>query len=140
MSSLVFTVLRRSGTISKLKKKKGDRHLFIKMKRCLSPFKRCLSPFLIFLLVLVFAGGCATMPEFMNRAYDAQKRAREAGFDKEYVKAGIFTLMTYQRFTPLEKHNHLELLTDTEISNGVKLAEENCHVDLSAYGGKCGRI
>ena len=47
------------------------------------------------------------MPAFMDRAYAAQKRARRAGFDKEYVKAGIFTLMTYQRFTPLEKGNSL---------------------------------
>ncbi len=38
------------------------------------------------------------MPAFMERAYSAQKRACLAGFDKEYVKSGIFTLMTYRRF------------------------------------------
>ena len=44
------------------------------------------------------------MPAFMERAYSAQKRACQAGFDKEYVKAGIFTLTTYQRLkAPSEK-------------------------------------
>lgn len=38
------------------------------------------------------------MPEFMDRAYEAQKTARLGGFDKEYVKASGFELMTYQRF------------------------------------------
>ncbi|MCX5678073.1 MAG: alpha/beta hydrolase [Candidatus Omnitrophica bacterium] len=52
----------------------------------------------LILLMLVFASGCATMPEFMDRAYEAQKTARQAGFDKEYVKAPGFELMTYQRF------------------------------------------
>ncbi|MCX5666820.1 MAG: alpha/beta hydrolase [Candidatus Omnitrophica bacterium] len=50
------------------------------------------------LSIVVSAGGCATMPSFMNRAYDAQKTACQADFDKEYIKAGIFTLTTYQRF------------------------------------------
>lgn len=63
--------------------------------------------FLLAILVSISALGCATMPEFMDRAYDAQRRARDAGFDKEYVNASGFELMTYRRFTPLEKGNSL---------------------------------
>ena len=48
--------------------------------------------------VSVSVGCAAAMPEFMERAYSAQKKARQSGFNKEYVKAGIFTLTTYQRF------------------------------------------
>lgn len=66
------------------------------LKRC------CMS-----VILLVFASGCATMPEFMDRAYDAHKRARQAGFDKEYIKASGFELMTYRRFTPLEEKSSL---------------------------------
>lgn len=61
--------------------------------------------FPIFLLVLVFAASpISAMPEFMERAYSAQKKACQTGLNKEYVKVGIFTLATYQRFTaPSEK-------------------------------------
>lgn len=44
------------------------------------------------------------MPSFMDRAYSAQKRACQAGFTKEYIKAGIFTLATYQRFKALSNN------------------------------------
>lgn len=53
---------------------------------------------IIALSVSVSAGRLSAMPAFMERAYTAQKRACQAGFDKEYFKAGIFTLMTYKRF------------------------------------------
>lgn len=42
--------------------------------------------------------GCAIMPVCMDRSSKAQAIADEAGFSKEYIKAGDFTLMTYQRF------------------------------------------
>lgn len=55
--------------------------------------------FLILALSLVFSSDCsAGMFSFMDRAYGTQKNACQAGFDKEYVKVGIFTLTTFQRF------------------------------------------
>jgi pimeloyl-ACP methyl ester carboxylesterase len=51
----------------------------------------------VFLVLMIAAGQSAAMPSFMERAYGAQKKACEAGFNKEYVKAGIFTLTTYER-------------------------------------------
>jgi hypothetical protein len=53
---------------------------------------------MILLLVTASILGCATMPLFMDRSSRADDIARKAGFTKEYVKAGDFTLMTYQRF------------------------------------------
>ncbi len=44
------------------------------------------------------AGLSVAAPSFMERAYGAQKRACQAGFNKEYMKSGIFTLATYRRF------------------------------------------
>lgn len=38
------------------------------------------------------------MHGFVERAYEAQERAREAGFNKEYLKSSGFELTTYQRF------------------------------------------
>ncbi len=52
----------------------------------------------IYLLLLLSAGPSEAMPAFMERAYSVQKIACQKGFNKEYVKAGIFKLATYQRF------------------------------------------
>ena len=56
----------------------------------------------IYTMILLFAAvsilGCATMPVFMSRMSVADGIAGKAGFTKEYIKAGDFTLMTYQRF------------------------------------------
>lgn len=52
----------------------------------------------ILLSAAVCVPGCATMPVFMGRPGAAENIARKAGFKKEYIKAGDFTLMTYQRF------------------------------------------
>ena len=55
--------------------------------------------YIILALLLSLSADClAAMPSFMERAYGAQKKACEAGFNKEYVKAGIFTLTTFERF------------------------------------------
>ncbi|MFA5392785.1 MAG: alpha/beta hydrolase [Candidatus Paceibacterota bacterium] len=51
----------------------------------------------IFLLVTVPILGCASMPMFRDRLSVADDIAAQAGFRKEYVKAGDFSLMTYQR-------------------------------------------
>lgn len=52
----------------------------------------------ILMSVIVLMTGCATMPVFMDRSSIADDIANKAGFNKEYVKVGGFTLMTYQRF------------------------------------------
>jgi hypothetical protein len=52
----------------------------------------------IFILLLIQVLGCATMPVFMDRSSVADDIAGKAGFTKEYIKAGQFMLMTYQRF------------------------------------------
>jgi hypothetical protein len=57
---------------------------------------------IILLLVAASTLGCATMPVFMDRTSLAKNIASKAGFTKEYIKAGDFTLMTYQRF---KKHS-----------------------------------
>ncbi|MFH1190329.1 MAG: alpha/beta hydrolase [Candidatus Omnitrophota bacterium] len=66
-----------------------------------------ISRFICVILALLTAasGSCsASMLEFMNRGYAAEKIARRAGFAKEYIKTKDFTLMTYQRFnSPGEK-------------------------------------
>lgn len=54
--------------------------------------------FVLTLSILSSGSYCAAMPAFMERGYGAQKKACQAGFDKRYVKAGIFTLTTYERF------------------------------------------
>lgn len=51
----------------------------------------------ILLSIIVLMIGCATTSMFMDRAFIADDIAGKAGFSKEYVKAGGFTLMTYQR-------------------------------------------
>ena len=56
---------------------------------------------MILLLLTASVWGCATMPVFMDRQSSADDIAGRAGFTKEYVKAGDFTLMTYQRFNKL---------------------------------------
>ncbi|MCX5714511.1 MAG: alpha/beta hydrolase [Candidatus Omnitrophica bacterium] len=53
------------------------------------------------LLVTVSIFGCTTIPVFRDRLSLADSIASKAGFTKEYVKAGGFTLMTYQRFSKL---------------------------------------
>ena len=51
----------------------------------------------------VFLSGCATTSVFINRSCVADKIAKTAGFNKEYIEADGFTLMTYQRFkSPLD--------------------------------------
>jgi len=61
--------------------------------------KWCQSLIFLIALLMGISDSChAAMPAFMERAYPAQKRARQAGFDKKYVKAGMFTLTTYERF------------------------------------------
>lgn len=50
------------------------------------------------LLFTVLLFGCATLPVFRDRASIADDIAGKAGFSKEYVKAGSFTLLTYHRF------------------------------------------
>ena len=52
---------------------------------------------IILLLATALIMGCATIPVFMDRSSIADDIAGKAGFIKEYVKAGSFTLMTYQR-------------------------------------------
>ncbi len=76
-------------------------------------------------LVLIFASGCATMPDFLDRAYAAHKKARQAGFDKEYVRVSGFELMTCQRFTPIEKGNSL---------TGFKRSPETIRVYIEGDG------
>ena len=52
------------------------------------------------LFVTLFVSGCSTMPMFRDRSSVADTIAAHAGFTKEYIKAGDFTLMTYQKFNP----------------------------------------
>ena len=42
--------------------------------------------------------GCQTAPVSRNRTFLAQDIAASAGFTREYIKAGDFTLLTYRRF------------------------------------------
>lgn len=59
---------------------------------------------LILLFVTASVFGCATIPMLMGRSSTADDIAGKAGFTKEYIKAGDFTLMTYQRFNkPADK-------------------------------------
>lgn len=54
---------------------------------------------LIILLLLVASTlGCATLPMFRDRQSVAENIARQAGLSKEYLNAGDFTLLSYQRF------------------------------------------
>lgn len=53
---------------------------------------------IILLALTVSIPGCTTLPVCMDRASFAKNIASKAGFTKEYIKAGDFTLMTYQRF------------------------------------------
>lgn len=53
---------------------------------------------LILLLVTVSILGCASIPLFKDRASVADDIAAKAGFIKEYIRAGDFSLMIYQRF------------------------------------------
>ena len=53
---------------------------------------------LILLLISVSILGCASIPLFKDRASVADDIAAKAGFIKEYIRAGDFSLMTYQRF------------------------------------------
>ncbi|MCX5681377.1 MAG: alpha/beta hydrolase [Candidatus Omnitrophica bacterium] len=50
------------------------------------------------LLIIACIVGCVTMPVFMDRSSVAENIASKAGFTKEYIKVGDFTLATYQRF------------------------------------------
>ena len=52
----------------------------------------------VWLSLTVFILGCSTMPAFMDRSTLADHIAAKAGFSKEYIKAGDFSLMTFQRF------------------------------------------
>lgn len=51
------------------------------------------------LVVTVLMFGCTSLPVFMGRPSVADDIAGQAGFSKEYVKAGGFTLLTYHRFS-----------------------------------------
>jgi hypothetical protein len=53
---------------------------------------------IILLVLTVSILGCAAMPVCMDRAGAAKNIAGKAGFTKEHIKAGDFTLMTCQRF------------------------------------------
>lgn len=53
---------------------------------------------IILLLILAFMLGCARTPVLVNRSSAATNIANKANFIKEYIKAGDFTLLTYQRF------------------------------------------
>jgi len=59
--------------------------------------KKNIHKFILWLLTVPVLG-CASMPLFMGRSSVADDIAGKAGFTKEYIKAGDFTLMTYQRF------------------------------------------
>ena len=52
----------------------------------------------VLLSLVFFIAGCGTMPVFMDRASLADTIVHQAGFSKEYLKSGAFTLLTYQRF------------------------------------------
>ena len=56
---------------------------------------------IILLIVMTLTCGCSTMPLFMGRSSIADDIANKAGFSEEYVKAGGFTLLTYQKFNRL---------------------------------------
>jgi len=56
---------------------------------------------IILLPVSVLMFGCSIMPVLIDRSFIADDIANKAGFSKEYVKAGGFTLLTYQRFNKL---------------------------------------
>ena len=49
-------------------------------------------------LITISILGCATIPVFMDRLSVADSIVGKAGFTKEYIKTGNFTLMTFQRF------------------------------------------
>ena len=53
---------------------------------------------IIFLFAAISVFGCATAPMFVNRLSVADDIVVKTEFIKEYIKAGGFTLMTYQRF------------------------------------------
>ena len=53
---------------------------------------------MILLLITASILGCSMMPVLMDRISIADDIAGQAGFIKEYLKAGDFTLMTQQRF------------------------------------------
>lgn len=55
--------------------------------------------FVIILLLLTASTlGCATLPIFISRQSLADNIANKAGFIKEYLQAGDFTLLSYQKF------------------------------------------
>jgi len=70
--------------------KKSGAIYFMNMKKNIS--------IIILLLVTIYITGCATISLFRDRLSLAEDIASKVGFKKEYVKAGDFTLMTYQRF------------------------------------------
>lgn len=51
----------------------------------------------ILILLLIQFLGCATIPLFMDRSSVAEAIASKAHLTKEYINAGDFTLMTFQR-------------------------------------------
>ena len=53
---------------------------------------------LILLSLSLCLSGCATTPPSPDRSGTAADIASRAGFNKEYISSGIFTLMTYRRY------------------------------------------
>jgi len=51
------------------------------------------------IIYTILLSGCTTFSVFRDRSSVAEGIASPAGFSKEYIKAGNFTLLTYQRFT-----------------------------------------
>ncbi|MDD5097993.1 MAG: alpha/beta hydrolase, partial [Candidatus Omnitrophica bacterium] len=54
--------------------------------------------YIAILLLVISTLGCVSIPAFRDRLSVAENIAGKAGFRKEYIKAGDFTLMAYQRF------------------------------------------
>jgi hypothetical protein len=70
----------------------------------------------IFIIIMLFVAvsllGCATMPVFMDKFSVAENIVNKANFTKEYVRAGNFTLMTYQRFNRRSDSIHIYIEGD----------------------------
>ncbi|MFA5351225.1 MAG: alpha/beta hydrolase, partial [Candidatus Omnitrophota bacterium] len=57
----------------------------------------------VVLLVVIFLCGCATLPMFMNRQSRADNIAVKSGFIREYIRAGDFNLLSYQKIAKSSK-------------------------------------
>jgi len=67
---------------------------------------------IILILITLPTFGCSTIPVFMDRSSIADDIAGQAGLNKEYIKAGAFTLMTYQRFNKVSDKIHIYIEGD----------------------------